>query len=75
MISIQTQVLISSLCFSVLLQRNPSPPKIKVTNKRHSKTLKKGKCPDEIAMSIKTRKLSVIAIMDRYCHRFLHLKR
>jgi uncharacterized protein YeaC (DUF1315 family) len=48
---------------------------MKVTDKRHSKTLKKGKWPDEIAMSSKTKKLDIMAIMDRYHHRFLHRKR
>jgi len=48
---------------------------MKVTNEKHSKILKKGKCPDKIAMSSKTRRLTVKAIMDRYRHVFLHLRR
>jgi hypothetical protein len=74
-ISIQTQTLTSGLYFSIWLQKCPSPPRMNVTNKRISKTLKKGKWLDEIVISSKTRKLAVIAIIDRYCHRFLHLKR
>jgi len=48
---------------------------MKVTDKKHSKTLKKGRWPDEIVISSKTRRLTVKAIMDRYCHEFFHLRR